>query len=237
MARKGKHMRQPSSRTADESQAPTEELGEAKTRILRAAEHLFAEHGYSGASLRSIMAEAGVNTAAIHYHFGGKEDLLRTIFEMRVAPMNTDRQERFDLIERQSAGGAPDVSDVLRAFIEPAIRRSREPDGQAFNRISALCSVDPSPSVRQVVFDSYDGVSRRFTGLLRKACAHLTDDEFYWRQHCIYGSMMYVRTDNGRVAYLLGTRTGGSSAIALEQLLIFLTAGMKAPGSEAEFRS
>ena len=237
MAAKGRHMRQPIGRAVDESQVPGEELGEAKTRILRAAERLFAEHGYSGVSLRSIMAEAVVNTAAIHYHFGNKEDLLRTIFEMRVTPMNIDRQERFDLIERQSTDGAPDVSAVLRAFIEPAIRRSREPDGQAFNRISALCSVDPSASVRQVVFDSYDGVSRRFTGLLRKACAHLTDDEFYWRQHCIYGSMMYVRTDNGRVAYLLGTRTGGDQAMALEQLLTFLTAGMKAPGSKADTQS
>ena len=110
-------MRQPIDRTVDEAQIAGEEPGEAKTRILRAAERLFAEHGYSGVSLRSIMAEAGVNTAAIHYHFGSKEGLLRAIFEMRVTPMNTDRQERFDLIDRQSTSGAPDVSAVLRAFI------------------------------------------------------------------------------------------------------------------------
>jgi len=220
-------MRQASKRPADG--LPEVDAGEAKTRILLAAERLFAEHGYSGVSLRTIMAEAEVNTAAIHYYFRHKEGLLRAIFEMRVAPMNDERQQRFDALERDSAGRAPGIAAVLRAFIEPAVRRSRVPTGQAFNRISALCSVDPSLAVRQVVFDSYDTVSRRFTALLRKACPHLTDEEFYWRQHCIYGSMMYLRTDNGRVAYLLGDQLNqGNSDTALEQLLLFLTAGMEA---------
>jgi AcrR family transcriptional regulator len=224
-------MQQAGKRPAEGSRAPEMEAGEAKTRILLTAERLFAEHGYSGVSLRTIMAEAEVNTAAIHYYFRHKEGLLRAIFEMRVSPMNDERQERFDTLERESAASVPDIAAVLRAFIEPAIRRSRVPAGEAFNRISALCSVDPSLAVRQVVFDSYDVVSRRFTALLRKACPHLTDEEFYWRQHCIYGSMMYLRTNNGRVAYLLGDFDAAKSEASLEQLLLFLTAGMKAGGT------
>ena len=224
-------MAQTGSRAADEMAGSAGETGEAKARILAAAERLFAEHGYSGVSLRSIMAEAEVNTASIHYYFRHKEGLLRAIFEMRVTPMNEERQEQLAALERASAEGVPEVGAVLRAFIEPAIRRTRAKGGQAFNRISALCSVDPDPAVRQVVFDSYDTVSRRFTALLRKACPHLDDEEFYWRQHCIYGSMMYMRTDNGRVAYLLGDRGAGHSEVALQQLLVFLTAGMTAPGA------
>jgi len=210
---------------------PGPDSGEARARILRTAERLFAEHGYSGVSLRTIMAEAEVNTASIHYYFRNKEGLLRAIFEMRVAPMNSERRDRLGALE--AVAGIPDIADVLRAFIEPAIRRSRAPGGQYFNRISALCSVDPSPAVRQVVFDSYDDVARRFTALLRRACPHLTDEEFFWRQHFIYGSMMYLRTDNGRVAYLLGEQGLNHSEAALEQLLLFLAAGMSAPGQKA----
>jgi AcrR family transcriptional regulator len=208
------------------------DYGEAKTRILLTAERLFAEHGYSGASLRAIMAEAGVNTAAIHYYFRNKEGLLRAIFEMRVSSMNAERAERLGAIEAATSAGdtRPEISAVLRAFIEPAVRRSREPSGQAFNRISALCSVDPSPVVRQVVFDSYDVIARRFTALLRLACPHLSNEEFFWRQHFIYGSMMYLRTNNGRVSYLLGEQGRNDSDAAVEQLLIFLTAGMSARG-------
>jgi len=54
-----------------------------RLRILDAAEHLFAENGVDGTSLRSIMAAAGVSISQINYHFGTKEALLRAIFERR----------------------------------------------------------------------------------------------------------------------------------------------------------
>lgn len=224
-------MPQTPSSAALSSDSAEPDSGEARTRILFTAEKLFAEHGYNGVSLRAIMAEAEVNTAAIHYYFRNKEGLLRAIFEMRVSPMNNERADRLGALEAASrAGSSPAIADIVRAFIEPAVRRAREPGGHAFNRVSALCSVDPSPAVRQVVFDSYDTVARRFTALLRQACPHLDDAEFFWRQHFIYGSMMYLRTNNGRVAYLLGDMGDNHSEAALDQLLAFVTAGMEAPG-------
>jgi AcrR family transcriptional regulator len=45
---------------------------DTKERILDAAERLFAERGFAGTSLRSVTKQAGVNLAAIHYHFGAK---------------------------------------------------------------------------------------------------------------------------------------------------------------------
>ena len=52
---------------------------ETQGKILDTAERLFGEHGYAGTSLRQIIAEAGVNLAAIHYHFGNKEELLELL--------------------------------------------------------------------------------------------------------------------------------------------------------------
>ena len=53
--------------------------------IMKAAVKLFAEKGYQGASVRDIVAKAGVNQAAINYHFKGKDvlylELLETAFE------------------------------------------------------------------------------------------------------------------------------------------------------------
>src|SRR5690348_9180163 len=57
-----------------------------RLRILDAAEHLFAQNGVDGTSLRSIMAAAGVSISQINYHFGTKEVLLRAIFERRAVP-------------------------------------------------------------------------------------------------------------------------------------------------------
>jgi len=51
--------------------------GNADTReqVLQAARRQFAEHGYAGATVRSIADEAGVNPALIHHYFGTKAQL------------------------------------------------------------------------------------------------------------------------------------------------------------------
>ena len=45
--------------------------------LLLAAERLFAQQGFQGASLRAITQEAGANLASVNYHFGSKEGLIR----------------------------------------------------------------------------------------------------------------------------------------------------------------
>ena len=56
-----------------------------KTRILDAAEELFAARGYHGVSLRDITHAAGVEVALANYHFGPKEELFRQVVTRRSA--------------------------------------------------------------------------------------------------------------------------------------------------------
>lgn len=201
-----------------------------RDRILLAAERLFARHGYGGTSLRAIMAEAAVNTASVHYHFGGKEALLRAVVDMRVGQTNAQREELLDACEQAAGKRAPKLRDLLCAFFGPAIRLSRTPGGEDFNQITALCSVDPDPAVRLIVHQAYERVALRFIGLLQRAVPTLDGATLYWRLNCMYGSMMYVRTQNGRVDHLIGGRhvEQGAEAI-LEELVTFVEAGFLAP--------
>ena len=52
-----------------------EDVPDAKERLLAAAESVFADYGYEGASVRAICSRAGMNVAAVNYHFGDKENL------------------------------------------------------------------------------------------------------------------------------------------------------------------
>ncbi len=54
---------------------------DTSTRIVSAATRLFAQNGYDGTSTKEICESAAANIAAIHYHFGSKENLYRHIIE------------------------------------------------------------------------------------------------------------------------------------------------------------
>src|SRR5580765_8036270 len=93
-----------------------------KTRILDAAEQLFMEHGFEATSLRSLTTAAGVNLAAVHYHFGSKEELFQAVLTRRLDPMNVERIKLLERIEVEAPGRAPSCEKILFAMLIPALR-------------------------------------------------------------------------------------------------------------------
>src|SRR5581483_10822770 len=98
-----------------------------RERILDTAERLFAENGYSGTSLRAIIHHAGVNLAAVHYHFKSKEALLEAVVLRRSEPANAERTRLLDECEWRAGDGPPDLEELIRAFILPAFQLASDP--------------------------------------------------------------------------------------------------------------
>ena len=89
-------------------------LGDAtRDRIFLAAERLFATRGFADVSVRDITTEAGVNLAAVNYHFGSKDALLFEIFTTRSAEVNRARARML-----HEAASRP-----CAAFLKPLSRR------------------------------------------------------------------------------------------------------------------
>src|SRR5690349_23937924 len=84
-----------------------------KERILDAAEALFLEHGFEATSLRAITAAADVNLAAVNYHFGSKEELFQAVLTRRLDPMNQERVDLLDALERETAPNAVSCDRIL----------------------------------------------------------------------------------------------------------------------------
>jgi AcrR family transcriptional regulator len=69
--------------TMNDSSSPSKAAaargGDTRAQLLESAVRLFAIHGYDGVTTRRLAADAGVNVAAIAYHFGGKRELYRAV--------------------------------------------------------------------------------------------------------------------------------------------------------------
>src|SRR5437763_4769377 len=92
---------------------------DTKEKILETAERLIAEQGYAATSLRQIIATAKVNLAAIHYHFGSKEDLLDELVHRKAEGVNRERIARLEQLEADSGGRPIPVHSILEAFFLP----------------------------------------------------------------------------------------------------------------------
>src|SRR4051812_4019575 len=93
---------------------------ETRTRILDAAEELFMRHGFEGTSMRLLTAKAGVNLAAVNYHFGSKHALIEALLRRRLDPMNQARLAELEKLEASGETLSPEA--IIRAFIVPSLR-------------------------------------------------------------------------------------------------------------------
>ncbi len=204
------------------------ERTETQERILDAAERLFAARGFAATSLRAITSEAGVNVAAVHYHFGSREALLRAVIERRVEPINRARLERLDALE--SAGVAPRLETLLEAFLGPAVEAVRTDPGMA--RVTGLLFSEPAEHVRTLVMEVFREVALRFQAALERALPGLGPAEARERLGFVVGVLVHELA--GHHPGLEGGPPGGAArgdGAALGRMVRFLAAGLRAPAT------
>ncbi len=152
-----------------------------KTQILDAAERRFAQAGYDGTSVRDITGDAGVNVAAINYHFGGKEELLRGVTDRVVSPLN---RRRFDLLDALLAvTPSPSVSQLVEAFVRPdieALQRLSE-RGPTVARFLGRIYAEQTAWIREMSEMQFAEVGRRFGALFGQALPGVSSDDLGWR--------------------------------------------------------
>jgi len=206
---------------------------DTKSRIIDAAEHLFMEHGFEATSLRSLTAAAGVNLAAVNYHFGSKEDLFQAVLTRRLDALN---QERIDLLARleREAGERPIACEkILSAMLIPALRLARDErrGGKNFLRLLGRAYADPAPFIRNFLSVQYAEMIGRFKEAFLKSLPHLTRQELTWRLHFVMGALSYTLAGTDVLKLIAHALPGekDNDELILQRLAPFLVAGLKAP--------
>jgi AcrR family transcriptional regulator len=196
-----------------------------KERILTAAEALFAQRGFEGASLRQLTAAAGVNLAAVNYHFGSKDNLVEEVFKRRLDQLNA---QRLTALKQIAGHSGTTLEDVLGAFIRPALDLSHDGGGGLFMRVLARAFAEHDDSLRKFLSENYGHVMRQFTAEFARLLPNLSKEELYWRIDLVTGALTHAMSGFG----IIQRKSDVSETTHREQtaahLIRFSAAGLRA---------
>jgi len=201
-----------------------------RKRILDAAERVFADSGYAGASIRSITKLAGSDLGAVRYHFGNKDALFGAVLKRRLEPLCEERLAQLRRIEESAGEASPAVEDIVEAFLLPAIRLiTHEGYGRSWMKLMGRVRVEPGRYLESVQ-DVYERLLRLFLAAFRRALPEIPPDEVAYRLYFMFGTEVNTMINDGSLR-AVGEDLHDVSEDPdgmLARLVRFVSAGMRA---------
>jgi AcrR family transcriptional regulator len=205
---------------------PATSAGSTKERILGAAELLFAQRGFDGASLRQLTAAAGVNLAAVNYHFGSKEKLVEQVFRRRLDSLNA---RRLEALAKLAGREETSLEQLLAAYIRPALDLSHEDNGSIFMRVLARAFAEHDDTLRQFLSENYGHVMRQFTAEFARLLPQLSKPELYWRIDLVSGALTHAMSGFGMIQRKQDVSEYAHREQTAQHLIRFAVAGLSHP--------
>ncbi len=159
-----------------------------KNKIISAALEEFAEHGYHAATIRNICKRAGVNIAAINYHFSGKAELYRQALEMIFAvkpPLPCGDKIQSDA----------DMKSVMQDWIRTFLNRGNDkkvPENLLMKKIAHHEMLNPSDVFDEIIEVYFKPDMLSLESILRKGMPPATPEkEIKMRVFSVLGSCIF----------------------------------------------
>ncbi|MEM8502641.1 MAG: TetR/AcrR family transcriptional regulator [Cyanobacteria bacterium P01_D01_bin.1] len=199
---------------------------ETQEQILNVAECLLAENGYAGTTLRNVVSKANVNLAAVHYHFGSKEDLLKAVIARISGPVVSGQLAALAaLIEKDVPLS---VAAILRAYLEPALtcamgcREAHPLRGQFIGR----SRTEPEP-MQSIAAEQFQPSTEKFLDALQQALPDQTRSQLNWKLDLVVACLIRSLFKAGQPNAVLSTHTPDGLEQAITKLIAFLTPGLE----------
>lgn len=159
-----------------------------KDKIILAAIDEFAEHGYQAATVRNICTRAGVNVAAVNYHFSGKAELYRRAIEK----INANKPK---LPDAEQIVADADIRVVMRKWIKAFVTKSGDEkiiSNRQFEKIAYHAMLNPA-EIFDEIFDHYIKPDIASLERILKKClpADTSDAVLRTRMFAILGSCTF----------------------------------------------
>lgn len=204
---------------------------DSQTRILDAAEKVFADYGFKGASLRQIVEEAKANLATVYYHFGSKEGLMETVFKRRFGPIHEEHFQMLRRLEEEYKGGAIPVEKILEAMLTPPLRMATTPGkGETVMRLIGRVVTDPNPQVQELLRRQHRDVRTAYLNAFQRSVPRLPKADLLWRFEFCWGAFVFVLCNPSGIEKFTDGMCKPSDADAfLGQMVAAFSAGLRAP--------
>ncbi|MEL7051085.1 MAG: TetR/AcrR family transcriptional regulator [Cyanobacteria bacterium J06588_5] len=200
---------------------------ETKEQILEVAECAIAQNGYAGTTLRNIVGQANVNLAAVHYHFGSKEELLTAVLARISEQIVAGQLAALDELLADS-DDALSVDAILRAYLGPpltcAMKNCQAHPMRA--QFIGRCRTEPDP-VRSIADRQFRPSTQRFLDVLHRALPQQTRTHLTWKLVLVVSSLVRVLGEAGKPGALLTAYSSESVDLALMKLVGFLKVGLE----------
>jgi len=200
-----------------------------KERVLDVAERLLAENGLKETSVRDITAAAGVHLAAVNYHFGSKEGLIRAVIARRAEPLNRERIRLLEAYEAEAGDAPVPLERILHALFAPSVQLCLQ--HRDFMRLAGRMLFEPDRELHRVLLSHFVDVFRRFkAALMRGPLRDVPECELLWRMHFLIGAMIHTWANHSDLEWLSeGLCTFSNEQEMIERLITFCAGGLRAP--------
>ena len=182
----------------------SDDLHGTKEALLEAAGELFADYGFDGASTRMIAEKAGVNIAAINYHFGGKENLyLATLHAMldKGSCSWTRLMDRAATLAREGASTEYALYTVLREHLTnnfgDDIPRWRA-------KLILRAMQEPSPVLKSLSTERFIPEIQAIVETAREWNPELTQEEAVLWADSLLAQVIFYTLARGPILYVRG---------------------------------
>ena len=124
-----------------------------RERLIEVGTKLFASRGLEGTTIRDLAGAAEVNVAAVHYHFGGKDQLYAAVVSRVFAELKGLRElTEHELAKAREAGthaaAAESLERCVRALLSILFNDTRPSWGGAYLQRE---SIEPTTAMRHVL--------------------------------------------------------------------------------------
>ena len=172
---------------------------------------------------------AGVNLAAVNYHFQSKDSLIDAIVARRFEPMNAKRFAMLDALEAAHPTGRLPLEGVLEAFLAPVVELKAQ--GDHIRAFMGRCFTLPEEFMQRVFLRHLKPVMERFNGAFARAVPELSDADRVWRTMFSIGAMVHVMSWSTVLPQISGGLLDPSDTKELTRRIVtFAAAGFRAEG-------